>query len=40
MKSALLFVGDEVVEGLIENTNALFLKDLLNNWGVEVDEVV
>ena len=40
MKAALLFVGDEVVDGLIENTNASFLVPFLASFGVDVDYVM
>ena len=40
MRVSLLFVGDEVVDGLVENTNASFMKSFLASVGVMVEDVV
>lgn len=40
MRVSLLFVGDEVVDGLVENTNASFMKSFLASVGVKVEDVV
>ena len=40
MRFSLLFVGDEVVEGLVENTNLSVARAELALWGISVDEVM